>query len=151
MLSVSMRIDVGDADADAGRADDVLVDGAAGPGVDRLAVGDAVRDACGIEHDRGSHHRARQRSAAGLVDAGDRPAVQLELDGFQLEGRLHARESPPLSPGALRGSRLLSKERAAGRLAATGRRNRSVRSLEVRSLRPKRLVANRNLAPICSA
>ena len=112
-------VDVGDADADAGDGQDRLVEAPARLGVERLGVGDAVGDAGRVEHDGGCHHRPGQRPAAGLVDAGDRPAVQLELDRFQLEGRLHARELLSLFGRASRDRRRLSKQ---GQLAAFGDR-----------------------------
>ena len=117
MFSLSMRSTSATPMPTRAAARIVLIDGSARLGVERLAVGDAFGEAGRVQHHRGGDHRSRQRPTARFVDPGDGPAVQLELDGLQLESRLHGRES--LFPlGELRGIVWpLSKQ---GQLSALG-------------------------------
>ncbi len=102
MFSVD-AVDAGNADADLCGGQDALVEGVPHLGFERLGVGDALGDVAGIEDHRGGDHRPRQRTAAGLVDAGHRAAVELQLDRLQLEARLHgANRSAPFSRASRR-------------------------------------------------
>ena len=55
--------------------------------VEHLAVVDAVGNALGVENDGRRHDGSGERAASGLIDAGNRAAVQLQLRRLQLEGR----------------------------------------------------------------
>ncbi len=81
--------DVGDADPDFRSGADRAGEALALLGLDLLRIGDAFRDAFGIENDGGGHDGTRQRPAACLVDAGNRTAMELQLHGLELESGLH--------------------------------------------------------------
>ena len=107
-------VDVGDADADPRRGQDVR--GRASrraSAVERLAVGDAVRDiAAGSSTTAAATTRPRQagRGPTSSTPAIG-PAVNLELDSFQLEGRLHRANRFSPFGRASRYRRALSKQR----------------------------------------
>ena len=68
------------------------------------------RNVVGVKDDSGCYDRACQRPTPGLIHAGNRPAVDLKLDCFQLEGRLHGANRLPLFEQASRYQAVLSKE-----------------------------------------
>src|SRR6516225_1514341 len=88
-------IDLGDADADVRGGEDRLMKRAARRVAQPPAVGHPLGNSPRIEDDGGCHHGSGQWPASGLVDAGDRSAMQLNLDRLQLEGRLHLRIALP--------------------------------------------------------
>ena len=57
-----------------------------------LGIVDALRNPLGIEHHGGGHHRARQRTAAGLVAAGHRPDAALDQRALAPKARRRDRD-----------------------------------------------------------
>ena len=90
-------IDAGDADADARMCQDLAIERSADVGFQNLRIRDAVRNVAGIEDDGGGYDRSGQRAAPSLIHPGHRPAVDIKLNRFQLECRLHAANCLPLS------------------------------------------------------